>query len=153
LTGHRDLVFGASLLAEGRQALSWSSDGTLKLWDEQDQLIGQFTATLGSSTFPLPIGTWEVNGTAFNPDWGFDPDLIAGTAADAKAAVVPPGPNNPVGTAWIGLSKPGYGIHGTPHPEDIGKTASHGCFRLANWNAERLARMVEIGTPVEVVLE
>ncbi|MCX7887857.1 MAG: L,D-transpeptidase, partial [Verrucomicrobiae bacterium] len=67
--------------------------------------------------------------------------------------IIPPGPNNPVGTAWIGLSKPGYGIHGTPHPEDIGRTESHGCFRLANWNAERLARIIEIGTPVEIVLD
>jgi lipoprotein-anchoring transpeptidase ErfK/SrfK len=56
-----------------------------------------------------------------------------------------------VGTAWIGLSKIGYGIHGTPHPDQIGKTFSHGCFRLANWNAARLAQMVIIGTPVEVV--
>lgn len=123
------------------------ADGTLKLWDEQNQLIGQFTATLGSSTYPLPIGTWEVKGTAFNPDWGFDPDLIAGTKAGAEAAVVPPGPNNPVGVVWIDLSKEHYGIHGTAEPQQIGRTESNGCIRLTNWDAARVAMMVGPGTP------
>jgi len=58
--------------------------------------------------------------------------------------------NNPVGTAWIGMSRPGYGIHGTPHPEDVGRTESHGCFRLANWDAEHLADLVSVGTLVVV---
>jgi lipoprotein-anchoring transpeptidase ErfK/SrfK len=62
--------------------------------------------------------------------------------------MIPPGPNNPVGDMWIGLDLKGYGIHGTPWPEDIGKTESHGCFRLANWDAVRLAKMLSIGTPV-----
>lgn len=123
------------------------AEGTLKLWDEQDQLIGQFTATLGSSTYPLPIGTWEVKGTAFNPDWGFDPDLIANTRAGAEAAVVPPGPNNPVGVVWIDLSKEHYGIHGTPEPQQIGRTESNGCIRLTNWDSARVAMMVGPGTP------
>jgi lipoprotein-anchoring transpeptidase ErfK/SrfK len=63
---------------------------------------------------------------------------------------LPPGPRNPVGTAWIGLSLPGYGIHGTPEPENISRTQSHGCFRLANWNANKVLRMVRVGTPVDV---
>jgi len=62
-----------------------------------------------------------------------------------------PGPNNPVGVAWIGLDKPGYGMHGTPSPEQVGRTESHGCFRLANWDAEYLVKLVWIGMPVEIV--
>jgi len=64
--------------------------------------------------------------------------------------LIPPGPNNPVGTRWIGLSREGYGIHGTPEPREVGKTGSHGCFRLSNWDAEALAQIVEVGTPVYV---
>jgi lipoprotein-anchoring transpeptidase ErfK/SrfK len=64
--------------------------------------------------------------------------------------MIPPGPNNPVGTAWIGLNKQGYGIHGTPHPEEVGRTESHGCFRLSNWDAEYLSQLVAVGTPVNI---
>jgi lipoprotein-anchoring transpeptidase ErfK/SrfK len=64
--------------------------------------------------------------------------------------ILPPGPNNPVGTVWIGLDKTGYGIHGTPKPEDVGRTESHGCFRLANWNADRLLKLAWMGMPVFV---
>lgn len=67
-----------------------------------------------------------------------------------RKLIIAPGPNNPVGVAWIGLDLPGYGIHGTPRPEDVGRTESHGCFRLANWNAEFLLRLVSVGTPVLV---
>jgi lipoprotein-anchoring transpeptidase ErfK/SrfK len=62
--------------------------------------------------------------------------------------MLPPGPNNPVGVAWVGLNRSGYGIHGTPKPEEVGRTESHGCFRLANWNAEYFAQLVSIGTTV-----
>ena len=64
--------------------------------------------------------------------------------------ILPPGPRNPVGIAWIGLDRPGFGIHGTPSPEKVGRTESHGCFRLANWNADYLAKLVWIGMPVEI---
>ncbi len=67
-----------------------------------------------------------------------------------KKMVLPPGPRNPVGTDWIGLSLPGYGIHGTPEPENISRTQSHGCFRLANWNADKVLKMVKVGTPIDV---
>ena len=84
----------------------------------------------------------------------FDPALFA-EDPDARSVsgkrVIAPGPNNPVGVAWLTLNRPGYGIHGTPHPEDIGKTESHGCFRLANWNARHLLQLVTLGTPVEVL--
>jgi lipoprotein-anchoring transpeptidase ErfK/SrfK len=101
---------------------------------------------MGSEKFPLPLGTWEIKGPAYNPPWNFDPDLIAGTKPDAKEAVVPPGPNNPVGVVWLDLSKEHYGIHGTAEPQNIGRSESNGCIRLTNWDAARLALMVKAGT-------
>ena len=88
-----------------------------------------------------------------DPDYTFDPALFPDVSARegiTHKMVLPPGPRNPVGTAWIGLSLPGYGIHGTPEPENISRTQSHGCFRLANWNAEKVLKMVRVGTPVDV---
>jgi len=121
------------------------SDGVLRVMDKDDKLVAQFSATMGSAQFPLPIGTWTIKGTAFNPDWRFDPDLIAGTKPDAEVAILPPGPNNPVGVVWMDLSKPHYGIHGTPEPQNIGLTESNGCIRLTNWDAARVALMVKPG--------
>jgi lipoprotein-anchoring transpeptidase ErfK/SrfK len=94
-----------------------------------------------------------VAAVAHNPNYTFDPDIFPESAEArglGRKLVLPPGPNNPVGTAWVGLDRAGYGIHGTPRPEEVGRTESHGCFRLANWNAELLARLVSIGTPVLV---
>lgn len=122
------------------------SEGVLKVLDADDKLIAQFPATMGSSQFPLPIGEWTIKGNAYNPDWRFDPDLIAGSAPDAEETVVPPGPNNPVGVVWMDLSKEHYGIHGTPEPQNIGRTESNGCIRLTNWDAARLSMMVKPGT-------
>lgn len=122
------------------------SDGVLRVMDKDDRLLAQFSATMGSAEFPLPIGTWTIKGTAFNPDWKFDPDLIAGTKPGAKEAVLQPGPNNPVGVVWMDLSKPHYGIHGTPEPQNIGRSESNGCIRLTNWDAARVALMVKPGT-------
>ena len=88
-----------------------------------------------------------------NPNYTFDPDVFPESAEGRQLKtklVLPPGPNNPVGVAWIGLDKPGYGIHGTPSPEQVGRTESHGCFRLANWNAEYLVKLVWVGMPVYV---
>ena len=87
------------------------------------------------------------------PDYTFNPEVFP-ESPEAQAIghklMIPPGPNNPVGVAWISLDKPGYGMHGTPNPEQVGRTESHGCFRLANWNAEYLLKLVNIGTPVFV---
>lgn len=122
------------------------SDGVLRVLDRDDRLVAQFSATMGSAEFPLPIGTWEIKGSAYNPDWKYDPDLIAGSKPGAKEAVIKPGPNNPVGVVWMDLSKPHYGIHGTPEPSKIGRTESNGCIRLTNWDAARLALMIKPGT-------
>jgi lipoprotein-anchoring transpeptidase ErfK/SrfK len=118
------------------------------LEDDAGKVIAHFPVTTGSAQFPLPIGEWKVTGVATDPVWYFDPKLIAGTAADAKKAEIPPGPNNPVGVVWIDLSKEHYGIHGTPDPSRIGKTASNGCIRMTNWSATALSKVVGTGTPV-----
>ncbi|URW76557.1 L,D-transpeptidase family protein [Sphingomonas donggukensis] len=122
------------------------SEGVLKVYDAQNTLVAQFSATMGSAKFPLPLGTWTIKGAAYNPDWNFDPDLIANTKPGAKEAVLPPGPNNPVGVVWLDLSKPHYGIHGTAEPQNIGRSESNGCIRLTNWDVARLALMVKPGT-------
>lgn len=116
--------------------------------------IALFPCSIARDREKRPVGELRVQVLAPNPNYTFDPALFAEDPESASIGgrlIIPPGPNNPVGTAWIGLDRPGYGMHGTPRPEDIGKTQSHGCFRLANWNAERLLRMVSVGTPVEVV--
>lgn len=128
----------------------------IRAFDAEGRIIAHFPCSIAAKEEKRPVGTLTVANVALNPNYTFDPVNFPELDAQQKGygkLIIPPGPNNPVGMAWIGLSKPGYGIHGTPHPEDIGRTESHGCFRLANWNAERLARMVEIGTPVEVVAD
>jgi lipoprotein-anchoring transpeptidase ErfK/SrfK len=122
------------------------SDGVLRVLDGQGKLIAQFTATMGSSQFPLPLGTWEIKGEAYNPDWAYDPALLANAPKNDPKLTIPAGPNNPVGVVWIDLSKEHYGIHGTDAPDRIGRAESNGCIRLTNWDAARLALMVKPGT-------
>jgi lipoprotein-anchoring transpeptidase ErfK/SrfK len=102
----------------------------------------------GSEHDPLPIGYWEVKGVALNPTFHYNPDLFWDADPAHSKAKIPPGPNNPVGVVWIDISKEHYGIHGTPEPRMIGKTLSHGCVRLTNWDALTLAGLVKPGTPV-----
>jgi lipoprotein-anchoring transpeptidase ErfK/SrfK len=124
------------------------SKGTLKAYNDADKLVAVYTATMGSRNDPLPLGQWKVNVTAYNPDFHYNPKLFWDADPGDKKAKLPPGPNGPVGVVWIDLSKPHYGIHGTPKPETIGRTESHGCVRLTNWDAARLAMMVRPGTKV-----
>ena len=121
------------------------SDQVLRVLDGEGKLIAQFTATMGSAKFPLPIGTWKIQGTGFNPEWGYDPALLANAPKDDPKLTIPPGPNNPIGVVWIDLSKEHYGIHGTDEPSRIGRAESNGCIRLTNWDAARLAQMVKPG--------
>jgi lipoprotein-anchoring transpeptidase ErfK/SrfK len=124
------------------------SDGVLRVLDAQGKLIGQYTATMGSSRDPLPLGNWKVLHVSPNPDWKMNPKILKTVDDNKGAQIIPPGPNNPVGVVWIDLSKEHYGIHGTPHPEQIGRAESNGCVRLTNWDAARVALMVKGGTPV-----
>jgi lipoprotein-anchoring transpeptidase ErfK/SrfK len=124
------------------------SDSALLLVDASEKTLGVFPVTTGSAQFPLPIGDWKVTTVQQDPVWHFDPKLIAGSKKTDKEADVPAGPNNPVGAVWIGLTKEHYGIHGTPHPERIGKTESNGCIRMTNWSVEALAKVASPGMQV-----
>ena len=127
------------------------SDHTLSLFDASGQLIAQFPSSTGSKHDPLPIGTWKSNGVTENPVFYYNPKLFWDAEPDEKKTKVPAGPNNPVGVAWIDLSKPHYGIHGTPEPAAVGKSQSHGCIRLTNWDVASLIKSVPKGT--EVILQ
>lgn len=126
---------------------------TILIFDADGRAAGCLPCSIAQKAEKRPTGELKVVNCARDPDYTFDPALFVedreaqGLSSKLR---IPPGPNSPVGTAWIGLSLPGYGIHGTPRPEDIGKTESHGCFRLANWNAERLLRLISIGMPVSM---
>ncbi len=126
------------------------SDGALWLLDAQDEVIAWFPATSGSENDPLPIGDWKINGVASNPVFNYDPSLFHAANPAHEKATLQPGPNNPVGVAWIDLSKPHYGIHGTPAPANISKTQSNGCIRLTNWDVLRVAGAVSPGTDVRL---
>lgn len=120
---------------------------TVEVIDRDGVLLASYPATIGSVHDPLPIGKWKINGVEWNPSFHYNPDLFWDAETSDKKAKIPPGPNNPVGAVWIDLSKPHYGIHGTPEPSTIGKTTSHGCIRLTNWDASELAKVVTPGMP------
>lgn len=127
------------------------SRNELTALDASGKVLAVYPATVGSSERPAPSGTWAVRTVAPAPSYTFDPGRLTFKAKGLKRGdklTIQPGPNNPVGSTWIDLTKDTYGIHGTPHPADIGKTASHGCVRLTNWDAHELALAVHAGTKV-----
>lgn len=127
---------------------------TLQAFDAHTNLLAHFPCSIAARVEKRPVGELHVAVVAPNPNYTFDPEVFPESPEAQKLGrklILPPGPNNPVGVAWIGLDRPGYGIHGTPSPEAVGRTESHGCFRLANWNAEYLVKLVTVGTPVRVV--
>lgn len=123
------------------------SDLTVTLLDAAGKTLAQFPASTGSDKDPLPIGDWKVQGVAKNPVFHYNPKLFWDADPTHAKAKIPPGPNNPVGVVWIDLSKEHYGIHGTPEPSKIGKTQSHGCIRLTNWDVMTVAQAVASGIP------
>ena len=125
------------------------AESALRAFASDGTLLATYPATIGSSTFPSPEGRMEVTAVAAAPTYHFDPE--GRTWGPENKLTIAAGPNNPVGGTWIDLSKEGYGIHGTPDPRLIGKTSSHGCVRLTNWDAEGLAKAVTKGTTVEFV--
>ena len=120
-------------------------------YGEDGELVAAYPATIGSTDTPSPTGTHTVERIALNPGYTYNPKINFKQGNNDKILQIPPGPNGPVGTVWIALSKPSYGIHGTPEPSKIGKTNSHGCIRLTNWDATELAKMVKPGVTVEFV--
>ena len=124
---------------------------TLTVTDASGATLMHAPVTSGSEHDPLPLGPWTVTAVARNPTFNYNPDLFWDADPAHAKAKIPPGPNGPVGTVWIDISKPHYGIHGTPEPGTVGHTSSHGCVRLTNWDALKLAAMVGKGTKVEFV--
>jgi lipoprotein-anchoring transpeptidase ErfK/SrfK len=129
------------------------ADKFLEAFDMETNLLAHFPCSIAANVEKRPVGELHVAVVAPNPNYTFDPELFPESPEARKLdqkLILQPGPNNPVGVAWIGLDKTGYGIHGTPIPEQVGRTESHGCFRLANWDAEYLSRLVWVGMPVLV---
>jgi lipoprotein-anchoring transpeptidase ErfK/SrfK len=145
-----NLSGGAPLPKASRVVVS-QSERALALVDSEGKVIAQYPASTGSEHDPLPIGTWKINGISRNPTYNYNPKLFWDAGPGDKKVKIAAGPNNPVGVAWIDLSKEHYGIHGTPSPALIGKSESHGCIRLTNWSAAEVAQLVAAGT--EVVLQ
>ncbi len=134
-------------LPKGGKVVVSKSTSTVALVGADGRTIAQFPASMGSEHDPLPLGNWKILGVAKNPVFHYNPALFWDANPTHTKAKIPPGPNNPVGVAWIDLSKKNYGIHGTPEPSFIGKTQSHGCIRLTNWDAAALSQAVGPGTP------
>ena len=133
----------------------WLEARELEIFDEAGAMLAHFPVSIARSVEKRPVGELHVKVVAPEPNYTFDPAVFP-ESAEAKELdrklILPPGPNNPVGRVWIGLDLQGYGIHGTPEPEKVGRTESHGCFRLANWDALTLLDLVRIGLPVVVEL-
>ncbi len=126
------------------------TERSARAFDAAGKLLAFYPATIGSSERPAPSGTVTVTGVAPEPNYTYDPSRVTYDRGDRKV-VIPAGPNNPVGTVWIDLSRDTYGIHGSPDPSKIGKTASNGCVRLTNWDAEQLAAGVKPGVVVRFI--
>ena len=125
-----------------RQVRGYAADGTL---------LVAYPATIGSADNPSPTGTHMVDAVAPMPNYTYNPEVNFTQGDNTKKLIIPPGPNGPVGSMWIDLTEPTFGIHGTPSPSKIDKTNSHGCVRLTNWDAEELSKLVEKGVPVEFI--
>lgn len=125
-----------------KQVRAYAADG---------KLIAAYPSTIGSGATPSPTGTHAVSRIAFDPEYTYNPKINFKQGDNNRILKIPPGPNGPVGSIWIALDKPTYGIHGTPDPSKIGKTESHGCVRLTNWDAQELAKLVKPGVPVDFI--
>lgn len=124
------------------------STSTLTVNDRDGKPVFFAPVTTGSEHDPLPIGQWKVTGVQYAPSFHYNPELFWDADPAHSKAVIQPGPNNPVGVVWIDIDRPHYGLHGTPEPSTVGKTTSHGCVRLTNWDALTVASFARPGTPV-----
>ena len=140
-------VAQTDLAADVARIVVDKTERSVRAYDANDKLLAFYPATIGSSARPAPSGDLSVVGVAPEPNYTYDPDRVSYDRGNRKV-IVPPGPNNPVGSVWIDLSRDTYGIHGTPDPSKVGKTFSSGCVRLTNWDAEQLASRVKPGVRV-----
>src|SRR5262249_54081748 len=123
-------------------------DSALRVLGADGTVVFFAPVTSGSDHDPLPIGNWTVTSVDWRPVFHYNPALFWDADPSHSKATIKAGPNNPVGVVWIGINVEHYGLHGTPQPAQIGKTLSHGCVRLTNWDVSRLASLVKKGTPV-----
>ncbi|ABM38879.1 L,D-transpeptidase family protein [Polaromonas naphthalenivorans] len=126
------------------------SEHVLYLLDKAERPVAAFPISMGGASDPLPIGRMEIKNAAKDPVFTFNPALLKGTKKTDTKAIIPAGPNNPVGVYWLGLSKAHWGIHGTPEPERVGSSESNGCIHLTNWDVLRVAQVVKPGFAVDV---
>lgn len=138
-------------LPQGERVVVDESEGTLRVYDKEDALIAQFPVTTGSTNDPLPLGNWKATTYAYMPPFSYQPELFWDVPDSEAEQQLPPGPNGPVGVAWLDLTKENYGIHGTPEPSTIGYAQSHGCIRLTNWDVLKLSRMMKPGFEAKFV--
>lgn len=144
-------AYGPDLEGEVARIEADKSLRQVRAYDADDRLVAAYPATIGSAENPSPSGTHIVEGVAPMPEYTYNPKINFQQGENTEVLTIPPGPNGPVGSMWIDLSEPTFGIHGTPEPSLIDKRASHGCVRLTNWDANELAKMVKPGVPVDFV--
>lgn len=142
-------AYGPDLTGEVARIEADKSLRQVRAYNAEGMLIAAYPATIGSEDNPSPSGTHVVEGIAPMPNYTYNPKINFQQGENTEVLTIPPGPNGPVGSMWIDLSEPTFGIHGTPEPSLIDKTGSHGCVRLTNWDAEELSKMVKPG--IEVV--
>jgi lipoprotein-anchoring transpeptidase ErfK/SrfK len=143
--------FGSNVTTKVARIIADKGQKQVRAYDAGGKLVVAYPATIGSADTPSPTGTHAVSRVAVNPNYTYNPKLNFKQGENDKVLTIPPGPNGPVGSVWIALDKPTYGIHGTPDPSKIGKTESHGCVRLTNWDAQELAKLVSAGVTVEFI--
>ncbi|TGQ45926.1 MULTISPECIES: L,D-transpeptidase family protein [unclassified Mesorhizobium] len=141
--------FGRLVATPVARIIADKANKQVRAYDASGKLVAAYPATIGSADTPSPSGTHTVSRVAFDPNYTYNPSINFKQGENDKVLTIPPGPNGPVGSIWIALDKPTYGIHGTPDPSKIGKTESHGCVRLTNWDARELAKIVSPGVTVE----
>jgi lipoprotein-anchoring transpeptidase ErfK/SrfK len=139
---------GANRIGQAAQVVADKTLRQVRVYDVEGRLLAAYPATIGSQDNPSPTGVYTVKQSTPMPNYTYNPAINFQQGENTEVLTIPPGPNGPVGSMWIALSKPTYGIHGTPEPALIDKTGSHGCIRLTNWDAEELAGMVSPGVTV-----
>ena len=142
---------GAQASTEVARIVADKGRKQVRAYGRDGNLVAAYPATIGSADTRSPTGTHMVSRVAFDPEYTYNPNLNFKQGNNDKVLTIPPGPNGPVGSIWIALDKPTYGIHGTPDPSKIGKTESHGCVRLTNWDAQELAKLVKPGVVVQFI--
>jgi lipoprotein-anchoring transpeptidase ErfK/SrfK len=164
ITNWAGVTAGTSIMVPNSRTDEWTDDAArlevdcsayrIRAYDTNNTIIASFPCSIARKLNKVPVGDLTLVAFAPNPNYTFDPDNFPESPRAreiGKKLIIPPGPRNPVGVYWLSLSATGFGMHGTPHPETIGRRESHGCFRLTNWDITTLAGMVEAGTPVRVM--